>query len=99
MVDASTATSSSPQSAPQLSETAANAFKEAAAAVKNNRDAVKKFMEVNLKKGYAYLRDYMLTFAGKEEADKIQLGDVVVQFLKKGTEDPYSIAEYKSWKY
>ena len=60
----------------KIAEIANKAPKDVAAAIKNNADAVKAFWKKAREYAYAFLKNYMTTFAGQQQADRILLEDV-----------------------
>jgi hypothetical protein len=69
---------------------------DAAKAIKKNHGAVKKFMERRMNFAVTYLKDYMRTFAGEDEAKKIV--DVSVTYVPEDKADPYNIKKYEKYQ-
>lgn len=54
---------------------------------------------MNIEQACTYLQNYMSTFAGEVEANKITPEDVVVSYVEDKFKDPYKIKSYKQYKY
>lgn len=82
----------------RAAEIAKNAPEDAKKAVEQNHDAVKKFMEVNMKNAAVYLQQYMKVFAGKDEAGKIKPEDIEVTYVPEKFADPYKNKKYDNYQ-
>ena len=71
---------------------------DAAEAVKKNHDTVKKFMEKNMKDAATYLKAYMKTFAGEDEAKNITPDKISVTYVPADKADPYKVKKYEKYQ-
>lgn len=83
----------------ELAKESSTAPEHVARALKNNRDAVKLFIEQQMEAATEYLKDYMKVFAGEQEANKISVNDVVFTYVPGKFSNPYKNPSYKQHNY